>query len=175
MRLFDELFPSDRHEGLVQTEWASGWLAGGSGFGAAAEHLTEHRGKFGAEIDQVGLAVFFLQRHRVEMTLKGVLDGVGAQVPKTHDLDHLWECLRKALAPRDASAWADFDARHAEFIQALQAVDASSFTFRYPVDKKGVEVTRPAYIDLTVLNKRSNDFYYEGWGWIDYLNENGLM
>ena len=57
--LFDDLFPSRRHQGLVQTEWASGWHAGGSGFGAAAEYLTEDRSKFGAEIDQVGLAVFF--------------------------------------------------------------------------------------------------------------------
>lgn len=31
-------------------------------FGYAAHHLTKHRGEFGAMIDQVGLAIFFLQR-----------------------------------------------------------------------------------------------------------------
>ena len=175
MALFDELFPSDRHPGLVQTEWAGGWLAGGSGFGAAAEYLTTHRGDFGAEIDQVGLAIFFLQRHRVEMTIKGVLDAVGAEVPGSHDLCFLWQCLRRKLESRDAGAWVGFDARHAELIHALQRVDASSFIFRYPVDRQGAEVARPAFINLQVLNQRVSDLYYEGWGWIDYLNENGLM
>src|SRR3954447_14709805 len=87
-----------------------------------AEYLTMHRGNFGAEIDQVGLAVFFLQRHRVEMTIKGVLDAVDADVPGSHDLAFLWGCSRKELESRDAGAWADFDARHMELIDALQAV-----------------------------------------------------
>ena len=109
------------------------------------------------------------------MTLKGVLDEVGADIPGSHDLAHLWECLRKVLEPRDAGAWAGFKARHAELIRVLQAVDGSSFSFRYPVDKQGVEVTRPAFIDLSVLNQRFSDLDYDGWGWIDYLNENGLL
>lgn len=59
MALFDDIFPSERHPRLVQTEWAKDWFDGAAGFGYVAEHLTSDHARFGATIDQVGLAVSF--------------------------------------------------------------------------------------------------------------------
>jgi hypothetical protein len=108
MALFDKIFPSQRDDGLVQNQWADGWLNGASGFGYAAEYLTESRKAFGATIGQVGLAVFFLQRHRAEMILKGLLNFAGAAATDKHGLVYLWDRCREVLKPLDATAWQQF-------------------------------------------------------------------
>lgn len=174
MGLFDEIFPTKRDPRLVQTEWAGDWLDGAAGFGYAAERLTEHRDKFGALIDQAGLAVFFLQRHRVEMTLKGLLDAVGGDVTGKHGLLYLWELCKKALEPKDPAAWKQFAADHRELVKVLDTVDQSSYTFRYPVDTKGRKASRPAFIDLEVLNEHVERMYFGAVGYVDHLSANGL-
>lgn len=67
MGVREDIFPTEQRVGYVQTEWASGWAYGVIGFGEAARMLTEQRAKMHANIDQIGLAVFYLQRHRVEL------------------------------------------------------------------------------------------------------------
>lgn len=67
MGVYDELFPSHQSPAFVQTLWSEGAHGIAGGFEYAARHLTEHRNEFGATIDQVGLAVFFLQRRRVKV------------------------------------------------------------------------------------------------------------
>lgn len=168
--LIDDLFPSKRHPGLVQTEWASGWMNAASGFGYAAEYLTDRQADFGATIDQAGIAVFYLQRHRVELALKGLLDYVGADVTDKHGLVFLWGRCKAALAGRYPNAWAQFEADHFELIRALDRVDGTSYAFRYPVDTKGVEVVRPANIELSVLNEHVGKLDSGAGGFIDYID-----
>jgi HEPN domain-containing protein len=171
MSLHDRLFPSERHPDLVQTEWSEGWAHAPAGFGYVAEYLTEHARDFGATIDQAGVAIFFVQRHRVELALKALLDAVGADVPYGHGLKTIWQKCEEALRPKDERAWDGFAADHAELIDALDKVDPGSFAFRYPVDKKGEEVQRPAFIDLKVLHDEAGKLEYGASGYADFLSE----
>lgn len=155
----------------MQTEWSGGWGNAPAGFTYAAEHLTEHARKFGATIDQVGVPLFFLQRHRVELSLKYLLHAVDAKVPHTHDLKTLWQKCEEALRPIDGKAWQTFSADHSELIDVLDSVDPGSFAFRYPVGQKGKEVERPEFIDLRVLHDEVDELYYGASGFADYLSE----
>lgn len=109
------------------------------------------------------------------MTLKGLLDAVGAGVTDKHDLLYLWERCRKVVEPKDPGAWQQFAADHHELVKALDRVDRSSFTFRYPVDKAGRKVSRPAFINLEVLNDHVDRLYFDASGYVDYLSKNGLL
>jgi hypothetical protein len=93
MGLADEIFPTERRERFVQTEWADGWVLTAVGFQEAARLLTEASRKIGASIDQVGLVVFFLQRHRMELAMKELLVGAGMETKDitTHSLTKLWD------------------------------------------------------------------------------------
>src|SRR4051794_32413225 len=94
MSVHDDIFPTHRREDFVQTEWAKGWAYAVIGFGYAARMLTEARAQMHANVDQIGLAVFYLQRHRIELVLKQALVDLGestatvARLP--HRLDVLW-------------------------------------------------------------------------------------
>jgi hypothetical protein len=145
-------------------------LSGAAGFGYAATFLTEHREAFGATIDQAGLAVFFLQRHRAELTLKALLDSVGADVTGEHRLRLLWDECKAALEPRDPPAWRGFDRDHHELVQLLDSVDERSMTFRYPVDRAGNRFQRPAFIDLDALNDHVDKLFSAASGYVDFLH-----
>lgn len=167
--MYDDLFPKERHPDYVQTEWGTGWVGVEMGFGYAAEHLTENRRKFGATIDQVGVVVFFLQRHRVEIALKTLLAHLRVPIPTHHDLMGLWGECETALG--HSPDWKRFSQRHRALVAALARADQTSMVFRYPVDKKGEPVERPPFIDLDVLNERVGGFSAEVNGYIDYLSE----
>lgn len=171
MSVHDEIFPAERRLDYVQTEWAEGWTAGAAGFGYAAEFLTKHAHSFGATIDQAGLAVFFLQRHRVELILKNLIGFLGVDLPNTHSLQTLWERCRQGFAASDGLDWAEFESEHGEFIEALIAVDNGAATFRFPVDREGRDVERPSFIDLQALNRYADKLYWEAAGCMDFLAE----
>lgn len=170
MSLRHRIFPARRHPDLVQTQWAAGWGEAVSGFGYAAEYLTRHRKDFGATIDQVGIAIFYLQRHRVELALKQLMYGLTGDVLTGHCLDGLWRECETRVEPLDAQAWVDF-AHHREIIDVLQAADASSTVFRYPVNSDGSAVERPAFIDLEALNDAVDQLEHSVSGYIDYWSE----
>lgn len=157
----------------MQTEWAATWDATAAGFGRAAEYLTENRADFDAEIDQVGLAVFYLQRHRVELVLKGLLHALGKAVPSTHALDRLWRACHEAVCEVDPTIWGGLPRGCPDLIDALTKTDETSMVFRYPVDKKGEPSDRPPYVNLAALNQHVEDFYWSVFGIADYLAEVG--
>lgn len=173
MALYDELFPSKRSLHYVQTEWSSDWSDFAGGFAYAAEHITEHQEDFGTSIDQTGLAVFFLQRHRVELMLKALLDAAGMETEKIvalgHSLTRLWTACGARLGP--SREWAEFEADFAELVAALAKVDQLSFAFRYPMGKKGEEIKRPKFIDLQALNLHVDEFDFGAQGYITWLTE----
>jgi hypothetical protein len=77
------------------------------------------------------------------MALKGLLDAVGEPVTDRHGLNFLWGRCKLAIEPKDPPAWNGFATDHLPLIEALDAVDPTSYGFRYPVDNKGQAVTRP--------------------------------
>lgn len=170
MGLYDEIFPTAGHPDLVQTQWAPGWGAAVSGFGYAAGFLTRHRAQFGATIDQAGIAIIYLQRHRVELALKELMHTLTGQTPGGHDLDALWTKCAAEVGPLDPAAWADF-AGYRELVDVLHAVDDSSTVFRYPTNRDGSSVDRPAFINLDALNEACEKFEYAVAGYIDYWSE----
>jgi hypothetical protein len=167
----DEIFPAERRLDYVQTEWAEGWTAGAAGFGYAAEFLTKHARSFGATIDQAGLAVFFLQRHRIELILKNLLDFLDVDFPAVHSLRKLWELCRQGFGASGELNWTEFEKENGEFIEALIAVDDGAAAFRFPVDRDGEEIERPAFIDLEALNRHADKLYWEAAGCMDFLAE----
>jgi len=154
----------------VQTEWAQGWTASAAGFGFAADFLTKNARSLGATVDQAGLAVFFLQRHRVELILKDLLGFLGVRFPATHSLGRLWRFCQDGFESSRLD-WDEFKRENGEFIDALIAVDDGAATFRFPVNHEGVQIDRPAFIDLKALNRHADKLYWEVAGCMDYLAE----
>jgi len=157
--LADEIFPDTRHPDFVQTEWARGWGYGSIGFAEAARFLTEHTVDFHASIDQVGLVVFYLQRHRIELALKELLIAHGfdlKEIKSPHSLDALWNACEATISAAATEAWDYLRSTGAELIALLHEVDPDSDAFRYPVDRKGKKHERPNYIDLAALEKHVN-------------------
>jgi hypothetical protein len=159
MSIREEIFPSERREAYVQTEWSKGWGYAGIGYRKAARLLTKERGTFGAGVDQVGLAIFFLQRHRVELSLKELLDARGEAkraIKLRHSLIRLWEACRE-LVGADTVEWQHMNLG-SELIAVLDDTDPGSYSFRYPVNRHGNEIERPQFIDLDALEMHVNNF-----------------
>jgi HEPN domain-containing protein len=170
MTLADEIFPQERNPGFVQTEWAEGWTYASIGFAEAARFLTENRAAFGASIDQAGLAVFFLQRHRMELAMKELLAARGATMPTYHELTRLWKDCSDA-AGASSNEWRELAAIGDELVALIDKHDRSSHAFRYPVDTKGKPHKRPAQINLEALEAHVDNFVWGLHGYQDYVAE----
>jgi hypothetical protein len=171
----DDIFPKRQHPNYVQTQWAEGWAFAVIGFGSAARMLTERRAEMHASVDQIGLAVFYLQRHRVELVMKQALVDLGedpANVAKYgHNLDVIWRALGTVVSAVDPAHWKHLDERFRDFVNTIHGADSGSFAYRYPVDKKGSEVQREDYIDLDALERYSEDFETGVGGYTDWIDE----
>jgi hypothetical protein len=151
--LSDEIFPANRHPDFVQTEWSRGWVYQSIGFGEAARFLTEHSSSFQGSIDSVGLAVFFLQRHRVELVLKELLIAHGGnlnEVQPAHSLGALWKACEGVIGA-DVEGWRHIESEGGPIVMLLHERDPSPHTYRYPVDRRGNEHRRADQIDLAAL------------------------
>lgn len=171
--LRDEIFPSEQRQAYVQTEWSKGWDYAGSGYSEAARFLTEHRRSFGASIDQVGLVIFFLQRHRVELAMKDMLVRRRfdlREVKTQHSLVALWDACRRAVGG-DTEEWRELDAGGSEIVALLADADPGSYTYRYPVGKDGTEHGRPRFIDLDALEDHVTAFVSLIDGYIAFVEE----
>ncbi len=148
----DEIFPASGHPAYVQTEWSKGWAYAVIGFGGAARMLTEQRGEMHASVDQVGLAVFFLQRHRVELVIKQALVDLGedpvAVAKFKHDIANLWRKLGEVVRTENPNHWEQISSEHSDFVAAIDEADRGSFSYRYPIDMAGGEPERAPFIDL---------------------------
>jgi hypothetical protein len=172
MSIREEIFPSERHDAYVQTEWSKGWGYAGIGYREAARLLTKERGTFGASVDQTGLAIFFLQRHRVELALKELLDARGEGelgIKLQHSLVRLWDACRE-LVGADTDEWKQMDSG-GELITVLAGADPGSYTFRYPVDKSGKESKRPQFINLDALGEHVDNFVFMIDGYLTCAEE----
>lgn len=175
MSLFDDIFPSAPSEAFVQTQWSRGWAGQVAAFGDAADYLTENRRQLGSLIDFVGLAILYMQRHRVEVAMKAMLKWAGADAMtlRGHNLLTLWQKVELEFRPRDLATWKSFDDDHRELVEVLHRADPDSITGRYPDDNQGNELPRPAFIDLDVLQKHADSFATDALAYGDYLDEYG--
>ncbi|MEA2202124.1 MAG: hypothetical protein QOI89_2720 [Solirubrobacteraceae bacterium] len=149
----------------MQTQWAKGWTFGAIGFQEAASYLTLNRRDFGATIDQVGLVVFFLQRHRMELAMKEVLVADG-QLPRGHSLKWLWGAVKKLVGPT-SDTWAQFDKDGSELVALIHDRDPDSTRFRYASGLDGKVSRRPAYISLPALDEHVTAFVGMLQGYLD--------
>lgn len=174
--LRDQLFPegeAHRHDRLLQTEWSAGWADEFMGLGALTHWITPRLHELHAAMDYAGAAVVFLQRHRVELGLKALAHHAGGRAEGTHDLDALWSASEAALQPKDPDRWDVFASTHREFVGLVAQIDPGSYTFRYPVDKAGVPVKRPTFVDLTVFESLGVAFENDVEIWLYELEVSG--
>lgn len=116
--------------------------------------------------------VVFLYRHSLELYLKNIIykaallmafkhmGDIDAKLYNTHDLTVLSEKAAKILQrlfPDDASL-RQFSEETVKISSEFSDIDASSFAYRYPVDKAGNPSTRPnQVISLGALHRTMSD------------------
>lgn len=105
-------------------------------------------------VDDVALYVIFLQRHRVEVGLKLILERANAVRPNTHKLVPLLNQVKAALTASGMGArWTAFDTAVGEYVRLVDQIDEGAATFRYPVDTKQQPWARENFVDLVEFEK----------------------
>ncbi len=114
----------------------------------------------GTGYNLLGAPLLFLYRHHVELHLKSILLDAGEllddpqEVPVRHELVLLWERVRKLLLTIDGSSDGAWLERAGAIIGQFDALDPSSFAFRYPVDKKGLAaLPTPLLLDPALVRE----------------------
>lgn len=124
-------------------EFHRGWSPFALGYKHAADVLVEALIDRDWVTEVVCLPVLFLYRQYAELSLKGMLVDAGEllytddQPPGIHPLVPLWNDLRTRIAKiegTDSGGWMN---RAEVLIRELDSFDPTSYTFRYPVNKKG--------------------------------------
>lgn len=135
--------------------WESQFLGIGRLTAVATETLLAER----HAVDDAGLAVVFLQRHRVEVGLKLIHERTREPIVAGHDLDRLSaHCAQSCARASMASAWRQFAAAHEPYVRLLAEEDPGSTTFRYPEDRAGAPWLRAHHVDLVALESAATDF-----------------
>jgi hypothetical protein len=153
--LTDRIFPHGpvpRNGRIVRTRWVGSWESQLLGIGRLTEFLASRLPVESHAIDDMALNIVFLQRHRIEVGLKLILERVEVEIPKTHSLRHLRACCAEACDAAGLRAeWSSLIKPHTEFIDLMEDVDPVSDAFRYPVDAKSIPWRRHEFIDVAEL------------------------
>lgn len=175
MSMSDDIFPRTPSRAFVQTQWADGWAFAVLGFGSAARMLTEQRASMHGTVDQIGIAVFYLQRHRVELVMKQALvdlgEDRGAVAKLNHNLDAIWRRLGEVVSAIDSKHWRRLDGDFRDFVSTIHRADEGSFAHRYPIDRRGADVKREEFIDLDTLENYAAGFEGGIWAYTDWLSK----
>jgi hypothetical protein len=161
MTLADDIFPkgSPRDGLIARTEYVGSWKSQFRGLGRHTAFLSKYLLKFSAAVDDIAIDVVFLQRHRVEVGLKLILERASATIPRSHDIADLAErCKRSLDALGRSDLAAQFATETTEFVQLMHESDPGSFAYRYPVDTKQEPATRHPYVDLKELEVGGSRF-----------------
>jgi hypothetical protein len=145
MSLRDQIFPQGppRDAHIVRTAFVGSWESQFRGLGRLTAFLSEYLLRFNAAVDDIALNVIFLQRHRIEVGLKLLLERANAEVPAIHDIDNLAQrCVAGLRAAGHEALGKSFWSGQQEFIGLMHKIDPGSFDYRYPVDTKNQPVTR---------------------------------
>lgn len=154
MTLSSDIFPegSPRDGLIARTEYVGSWESQFRGLGRHTAFLSKYLLSFSAAVDDIALDVVFLQRHRVEIGLKLLLERTSAAIPPSHDIAHLAGMCESALtASSHGSLATQFASETSEFVQLMHESDPGSFAYRYPFDTKDRPASRHQYVDLKAL------------------------
>ena len=158
--LADLIFPSgDPRDGyILRLELIGSWESQFLGLGRLTAFLTPRLLAEAHAVDDMGINVVFLQRHRVEVGLKLVLERAQATAVGDHSIDALWtRCEQACVAAGFSSQWQTFADSQKDYAYLLNRVDPGAATFRYPVDKQNQPWKR-GQVDLAELERTGAAF-----------------
>lgn len=161
MTLRDDIFPSGppRDGRLIRAQLVETWESQLLGLGRLTALLTERLEKESFAADDMALYVVFLQRHRVEVGLKLILERAGVSIPATHKLEPLFQACKGAVEDAGfASEWQRFASAQANYVQLVGQIDPGAATFRYPVDTARQPWGRDEYVDLAAFESAGAGF-----------------
>jgi hypothetical protein len=161
MTLRDDIFPPGppRDGNIIRTQFVGTWESQLLGLGRLTAFLTERLLKESFAVDDMALYVIFLQRHRVEVGLKLVLERAGAAVPATHKLTNLLGNTKTAVIAAGMSAeWQQFAGTQGPYIRLVDGIDEGAATFRYPVNRNQQPWARDDYVDIAAFEQAGSAF-----------------
>ena len=180
-RLEDSLFaPGDDWESdcVLGRQWD--WFIGyGESYKQAADLVVAAVENRSASPDSVAFATFYLYRHYLEITLKGLIN-IGRQLhdrtsgyPQTHKLPVLWRELRPLLEEANPNGDPkDTDAVE-KCIDEFAAIDLSGESARYGEDRTGNPTfDKPVQMNLPNLRDvvgRIAAFFEGSYDWMHEL------
>jgi hypothetical protein len=156
----DTIFPDGepRDGNILRLELVGSWESQFLGLSRLTAFLTPRLLEEAFAVDDMGVNVVFLQRHRVEVGLKLILERMDATAVGDHSIDALWSrCEQACQQAGFSSQWDAFGRAQREFAHLLNQVDPGAATFRYPVDRKNQPWKR-GQVDLTELEKAGAAF-----------------
>lgn len=160
MSLAERIFPCGppRDGHILRLDLVESWESQLLGVGRAAAFLTPRLFSQSHAVDDIGLYVIFLQRHRVELGLKLIQERTGAVRPG-HVISALAaECEAACRAAGFADAWEAFASAQQEYMELMEDADPKAATFRYPVDASMRPWPRETRVDLVELERAGNAF-----------------
>lgn len=172
MALRDDIFPPGppRDGNIIRTEWVATWESQLLGIGRLTQILSDRLLSESFAVDDMALYVIFLQRHRVEVGLKLILERANASLPNTHKLVPLFEQVKTAVTNAGMAAlWPPFDTAVSEYVGLVDQIDEGAATFRYPVDTKQQPWSRDDFVDLVEFEKSGAAFQIEVLSLIESL------
>jgi hypothetical protein len=158
--LADTIFPDGepRDGYILRLELVGTWESQFLGLGRLVAFATPRLLAEAVAVDDMGVNLVFLQRHRVEVGLKLILERAGADLVVDHKINSLWKrCAGACDAAGASSAWDTFERSQKEFAGLLDEVDPNAATFRYPVDAKNQPWKR-GLVDLVALEEAGAGF-----------------
>jgi hypothetical protein len=158
----DDIFPvgSPRDGKVLRLGLVGSWESQLVGLGRLTAFLTPRLFTQSYAVDDIGLYLVFLQRHRVEVGLKLILERAMAPIPGNHLILRLFsQCEDACRAVGLDKAWGSFAGAQQPFAKLMDEVDPGAATFRYPVDKKAQPWARREYVDLEALEIAARAFH----------------
>lgn len=173
MGLRSQIFPPGppADGNIIRTEWVGTWESQLRGLGRLTTFLTDRLLSESFAVDDMALYVVFLQRHRVEVGLKLILERAQASaIPGTHKLQPLVGAAKGAVMAAGLIApWDRFEQAQDEYIGLVDEIDEGAATFRYPVDRNQQPWPRESYVDLPAFEQAGATFQEDVLGLVDAL------
>jgi hypothetical protein len=158
--LAELIFPSgDPRDGyILRLDLVDSWESQFLGLGRLTAFVTPRLLAEAHAVDDMGINVVFLQRHRVEVGLKLILERAQAKPVGEHKVAALWKrCDQACAAAGFPSQWQSFADAQEEYAKLLGSVDPEAATFRYPVDMRNQPWKR-GHVDLAELERAGAAF-----------------
>lgn len=154
--IFPQGAPGNGYE--LRLGYVGSWESQFIGVGRLTAFLTPRLLAESHAFDDMGLNVVFLQRHRVEVGLKLILERANAEVEITHSIHKLMvACARACDSAGFAKYWTTHFEAQREFIELMHSADPDASRYRFPVGRDLRPLTRGP-VDLRELELAGSSF-----------------